>query len=224
MRGINHLVLAGHDLEAMRIGLCRVSASPSPRAASIPSAPAIRSSSSMAAISSFWPLPSRRTFAEHGPRSFSFAAFNRDYLARHEGFSMLVFDTTDAKADIQAWSKAGLQTYDPFDFSRLAKMPDGEDVTVGFSLAFVSNPAAPWIGLFACQHFRPDYYEQARYLAHRKHGPRRARGVDLRRRRRGPFRFHGQGNGAWADKAHSGLHRISIRALAPSSSLSRRPL
>ena len=60
-------------------------------------------------------------------------------------------------------------------------MPDGEDITVGFSLAFVSDPRAPWIGLFACQHFRPDYYAQARYLAHANtaHGVRRR--VDFRR-------------------------------------------
>ena len=52
-------------------------------------------------------------------------------------------------------------------------MPDGEDVTVGFSLAFVSDPRAPWIGLFACQHYRPDYYAQAQYLEH----PNTAHGV-----------------------------------------------
>jgi len=103
---------------------------------------------------------------EHGVQNFSFAAFNRDYLARHEGLAMLVFDTPDARADIGNWRDAGLKTYEPFDFQRPAKLPDGEEITVGFSLAFTSTPHAPWIGLFACQHYRPDYYEQARYLAH----------------------------------------------------------
>ena len=103
---------------------------------------------------------------EHGANSFSFAAFNRDYLARHEGFAMVVFDTPDARADIGAWQEAGLTTYAPFDFQRPAKLPNGEEITVGFSLAFTSTPNAPWIGLFACQHYRPDYYQQARYLAH----------------------------------------------------------
>src|SRR5229473_403881 len=45
---------------------------------------------------------------EHSPGHFSFGAFNRDYLARHEGFSMLVLDTTDARADILSWREAGL--------------------------------------------------------------------------------------------------------------------
>jgi hypothetical protein len=50
--------------------------------------------------------------------------------------------------------------------SRMAKMPDGADVRVGFSLAFVSNPSAPWLGLFACQHYMLEYYEQPQYLEH----------------------------------------------------------
>lgn len=103
---------------------------------------------------------------EPGPSEFSFSAFNRDYLRRHDGFSMMIMDTSDASADIANWKAAGLVTYAPFEFARQAKMPDGEDVTVGFSLAFVSNPAAPWLGLFACQHFRPQYYAQPHYQKH----------------------------------------------------------
>jgi hypothetical protein len=103
---------------------------------------------------------------EHGTNSFSFAAFNRDYVTRHEGFAMLVFDTPDARGDSAAWERAGLKTHEPFDFQRGATLPNGEEITVGFSLAFSRAPDAPWIGIFACQHFRPDYYEQARYLTH----------------------------------------------------------
>jgi hypothetical protein len=61
---------------------------------------------------------------------------------------------------------AGLQTYEPFDFSRAAKMADGQEITVSFSLGFVSHPAAPWLGLFACQHYTPEYFAQPRYLQH----------------------------------------------------------
>jgi hypothetical protein len=79
---------------------------------------------------------------------------------------MLVLDTEDARADIAAWRAAGLQTYAPIDFSRAAKMADGREITVRFSLAFVSHPAAPWLGLFACQHHTPAYFAQPRYLQH----------------------------------------------------------
>ncbi len=33
-------------------------------------------------------------------------------------------------------------------------------------MAFVSHPAAPWLGLFACQHHTPEYFAQASYLQH----------------------------------------------------------
>ncbi len=79
---------------------------------------------------------------------------------------MMVLDTPNARTDIEAWHAAGLQIYEPFDFSRMAKMPDGTDVKVGFSLAFVSHPSAPWLGVFACQHYRPEYYAQPQYLKH----------------------------------------------------------
>ena len=103
---------------------------------------------------------------EHTGQDFSFSAYNRDYLARHEGFSMLVLDTEDAAGDRAAWAQKGLRTYAPFEFSRQARLPDGQDVTVGFSLAFTSTPAAPWLGLFACQHYRPDYYAQPQFMRH----------------------------------------------------------
>jgi hypothetical protein len=45
-------------------------------------------------------------------------------------------------------------------------MADGREITVSFSLAFVSHPAAPWLGLFACQHHTPEYFAQPRYLHH----------------------------------------------------------
>jgi len=165
MRGINHLVLAGHDLDAMRHAYEGLGFTLTPRGQH----PFGTGNSVVQLHGGYLELlgvTRPQDVPEHGKRNFSFAAFNRDYLARHEGFSMLVFDTPDARADLATWQGAGLHTYAPFDFQRQATLPNGEEVTVGFALAFVSNPAAPWIGLFACQHFRPDYYEQERYLAH----------------------------------------------------------
>ncbi|MCY1128343.1 hypothetical protein OU426_15875 [Frigidibacter sp. RF13] len=103
---------------------------------------------------------------EHGVDSFSFSAFNRDYLARHEGFSMVVLGSKDAVADRLAWQESGFPTYLPLEFSRMAELPDGTETRVGFVLALTHSPAAPWLGHFVCQHFTPDYYEQPQYLDH----------------------------------------------------------
>jgi glyoxalase-like protein len=165
MKGINHLVLAGHDLEAMRSHYADLGFTVTPRGQH----PFGTGNSLIQLHGTYIELlavTAPQDVPEHRAGHFSFAAFNRDYLARHQGFSMLVLDTPDARADIKAWRAAGLQTYEPFDFSRTAKMPDGEDITVGFSLAFVSHPAAPWLGLFACRHYSPQYFEQPRYVRH----------------------------------------------------------
>jgi len=165
MKSINHLVLAGRDLLAMRevyerLGFTLTAQGQHPFGTGNI---IIQLHGTYLELLS---VTKPRDVIEHAPGEFSFSAFNRDYLARHEGFSMLVLGTSDARADRAAWKTAGLQTYAPFDFSRQARMPDGEDVTVGFSLAFVSHPQAPWLGLFACQHFRPQYYEQEKFLTH----------------------------------------------------------
>jgi Glyoxalase-like domain len=165
MKGINHLVLAGHDLEAMRSHYADLGFTVTPRGQH----PFGTGNSLIQLHGTYLELlavTAPQDVPEHRAGHFSFAAFNRDYLARHQGFSMLVLDTPDARADIKTWRAAGLQTYEPFDFSRTAKVPDGEDITVGFSLAFVSYPAAPWLGLFACQHYSPQYFEQPRYVRH----------------------------------------------------------
>jgi Glyoxalase-like domain len=165
MKGINHLVLAGRDLEAMRSHHAGLGFTVTPRGQH----PFGTGNSIVQLHGTYLELlavTAPQDVPEHRAGHFSFAAFNRDYLARHEGFSMLVLDTPDARADVEAWRAAGLHTYEPFDFSRTAKMPDGAEITVGFSLAFVSHPAAPWLGLFACQHYSPQYFEQPRYLQH----------------------------------------------------------
>ena len=165
MKGINHLVLAGHDLEATRSHYANLGFTVTPRGQH-----PFGTGNSLVQLRGTYlellAITAPQDVPEHHAGHFSFAAFNRDYLARHEGFSMLVLDTEDARADIAAWRTAGLQTYEPFDFSRTAKMADGQEIMVSFSLAFVSHPAAPWLGLFACQHHAPHYFEQPRYLQH----------------------------------------------------------
>lgn len=165
MKAINHLVLAGHDLDALRELYAGLGFTLCPRAQH-PFGTGNTVIQLHGAYLELLSVTRPEQIIEHEPGHFSFAAFNRDYLARHEGFSMLVLGTENARADIKAWSAAGLTTYEPFDFSRKAAMPDGEEITIGFSLAQTSTAEAPWFGHFACQHLRPDYYAQPQYMQH----------------------------------------------------------
>lgn len=165
LKGINHLVLAARDMDALRQRYERLGFTLTPRAQH-----PFGTGNSVAQLhGSYLELLSvtqPQNVPDHAGDAFSFAAFNRDFLARHEGFSMLVLDTQDAQLDRARWAQADLRTYAPFEFSRMAKKANGEEVRVGFALAFTSHPDAPWLGLFACQHFAPDYFEQEEYLRH----------------------------------------------------------
>jgi catechol 2,3-dioxygenase-like lactoylglutathione lyase family enzyme len=103
---------------------------------------------------------------EPEPGGFSFAAFNRDYLARREGFSMLALRSTDAGADRADFAANGLPDYPPMTFRRPARDPHGNDLEVGFSSAFTSDARIRDAGFFTCQHHDPDRFWWPEYQAH----------------------------------------------------------
>lgn len=165
MKGIDHLVLAGHDLDAMRDAYAALGFTLAPRAQH----PFGTSNTAVQLHGNYLELlavTKPEDVIEAAPGKFSFPGFNRDYLARHEGFSMLVLGTQDAAAEIAGWRAAGLETYAPFDFSRMAAMPGGGEKRIGFSLAYTSTPEAPWLGHFACQHHAPEYLAQPQFQKH----------------------------------------------------------
>jgi hypothetical protein len=165
MKGINHLVLAADDLAKARDLYGRLGFTLCP-AGQHPFGTGNTVIQMKGTYLELLAVTRPEYVVEPTTGEFSFSAFNRDYLKRHEGFSMLVLDSEDAKADRQNWQRAGITTYKPFDFSRPGVLPDGEEVMLAFAMAYTSHEKAPWLGLFTCQHFRPDYYEQDEYLHH----------------------------------------------------------
>ena len=98
----------------------------------------------------------------HTARSFSFGAFQRDYVAHRQGLSMLLLSSSDAVADARAYEAAGISDYDVFNFAREGKKPDGTVVKLAFSLAFIRDPTSPDLGLAVCQHhFQENFWNPA---------------------------------------------------------------
>lgn len=98
----------------------------------------------------------------HGPHSFSFGAFVRDFLQRGEGLAMLVLDSENAKADAALFAAAEVGTFEPFFFERRGRRPDGSETTVAFTLAFAADANAPDAGFFMCQqHFPENFWNPA---------------------------------------------------------------
>ncbi len=103
---------------------------------------------------------------EAEPPTFSFGAHNRDAIGVRDGISMLVFQTDDTAADVARWRAAGIPTFEPFTFSRQAKLPDGSERTVSFSLGFVRFPQLPDVAIFVCENRARDIFWKPEFQTH----------------------------------------------------------
>ncbi len=79
---------------------------------------------------------------------------------------MIVLESADADADIVDFATHGLDTFQRFDFERLAGQPDGEKARVAFSLAFTRAPDVKATGFFTCQQHEPQHFWHAAYQRH----------------------------------------------------------
>jgi Glyoxalase-like domain len=102
----------------------------------------------------------------HGVRSFSFGAFNRDFLAHREGFSMLILNSRNAVEDARMFESAGISNFEVFDFAREGTKPDGTPVKLAFSLAFAQDRASPNVRFAACQHHFPENFWNPAFQTH----------------------------------------------------------
>ena len=101
----------------------------------------------------------------HGPRHFSFGAFNRDFLARQQGLSMLVLEGHGAP-DADEFRAHGIGDFELYEFEREGKRPDGAAVRVAFALAFASDPGAPDIGFFTSRQHYPENFWNPAFQVH----------------------------------------------------------
>ncbi len=106
----------------------------------------------------------------HGPGSFSFGAFNRDFLARREGLAMVALESRDVEADAAIFRTAGIGDFEVFHFHREGSGPGGRTVKVAFSLVFAADRRAPQAGFFACQEHFPENFWNPAVQVHRNSG------------------------------------------------------
>lgn len=102
----------------------------------------------------------------HGAGHFSFGAFIRDYLARREGFAMLVLDSADAGADAAEFARLGIGAFEPFFFERKGRSPDGAETHLAFTLSFAADPNLPEAGFFVCQQHYPEAFWNPAFRVH----------------------------------------------------------
>lgn len=93
----------------------------------------------------------------HAPGSFSFGAFNRDFLRHQQGIAMVALRGHGA-ADADAFRAHHIGDFAVFDFERETRQADGSPARLAFSLAFAQDPKAPQAGFFTCQHHNPENF------------------------------------------------------------------
>lgn len=98
------------------------------------------------------------------PRIFGVA--NRDAIARGDGFSMLILESSDIEADVADFRRSGIGASNALPFSREAKLPDGGTTTVGFTLAFARDAMSPHTGFAAVQQHNPAAFWNPDYQQH----------------------------------------------------------
>jgi len=164
-QGIDHLVLPVRDLEAARERYRTMGFTLTPRAShdwGTDNSLVQLDGSFLEILTVAYP---DKLFEEEG-RRFSFGAFNRDFLEKREGFSMLVFEGLDTPSEQRRFNELGLGPWDPFRFERQTTLPDGEKATVAFDLAFATSPDLPEARFFTCKQEAPHLFWKRDYQRH----------------------------------------------------------
>lgn len=168
-RGIDHVVAATRDLGATADAWERIGFRPTPTARH-PWGTENRLIQLDGSFVELLAIGDGAAIPEPTASAFSFGAYNRDFLAAHgDGLSMLVLESIDPAADRADFAAAGLRTYEPFGFERIAVSPEGEARPVGFDLTFTGLTGAtgePDMGFFTCRQRRPENFWRPAYQAH----------------------------------------------------------
>ena len=101
-----------------------------------------------------------------GEDGFSISAFIEDYHGKRQGTALLALSTDDALREHEEWRARGLRTVGPYHFSRKAKLPDGSEGTVAFTLVIVVDDRFPDAVFFVNQHHARELVWQRVYQSH----------------------------------------------------------
>lgn len=166
-RGIDHLVLCGTDLSALASAYGRLGFTLTPKAQH-PFGTGNQLAQLDGDFLELLSVTQPQNISKASAGQLSFGAYTQDFLKTHgDGFSMIALKSRGWQTDRAHFESKGLDLYAPFEFSRLAKQPDGDEVMVGFKLTFATHPKMPWIVFFTCDHqHEPQYFYKPQFQSH----------------------------------------------------------
>lgn len=156
-RGIDHLVVAGRDLDALAVVYRRLGFTVGARNRH-PWGTENHIVQFPGCFLELIGIGQGTTLLPMQGRTYSFGGFLADYLQHREGLAMLVLESRNGIADAAAYAAAKIGDFEPFHFERMGRGPDGNPARVAFTLAFAAMPDAPRAGFFACQQHEPQNF------------------------------------------------------------------
>jgi catechol 2,3-dioxygenase-like lactoylglutathione lyase family enzyme len=164
-RGIDHLVIAVRDFDAARAAYQHLGFTLTPEARH-----PFGTKNSLAQLQGNFlelvAVADPTQILEPTASFFSFAAFNRDFLEKQEGLSMLALKSRDPNLDMAAFASRGLPVYDPVRFERIARGPDGSERAVAFTMTFTGDPRIKDAAFFTCTHHYPENFWRREFQSH----------------------------------------------------------
>lgn len=101
----------------------------------------------------------------HAERAFSFGAYNRDFLARQEGLSMIALEGR-GQDDADAFRDEGIGDFETYELKREGRRPDGTPLPLTFVLAFACDPNARDVGFFSSLNRNPENFWNPAFQMH----------------------------------------------------------
>ncbi|WP_417668661.1 VOC family protein [Roseibium sp.] len=164
-RGLDHIVVAVHDLDAAGKSWAELGFTVTPE-----NHHPWGTSNRLVQLDGFFvelltvSRPDLIEEAEEG--ALSFGAFNRSFLKDREGASMLVVESQSPEDDRRSFETLGLKTYVPFSFERTATFKDGSTGKVAFDLTFVTDDLLPGLAFFTCHNRFPETFWRDEFKSH----------------------------------------------------------
>lgn len=165
-RGIDHIVLCSRDLDQLAIHFGQLGFTLTPKAQH-PFGTDNQLAQMDGDFIELLGIARLDDITEATATQFSFGGYNQGFLESGDGFSMIALKSHGWEKDRAHFEAAGLNLYEPFEFSRQAGQPDGSAVTVGFKLTIAKHPDLPQALFFTCDHqHEPQYFYKPAFQDH----------------------------------------------------------
>ncbi len=163
--GIDHPLLATHDIEALRNRLILLGFNMTP-IGKHPWGTSTSLAMFQGCLLEIMGIYDASLIDQLPAGNFHFGRHIYEHLTQREGVALTALHSTNAQADAAQAQAAGLVLAGQLEFGREVTLPDGRKDRTKTTLALLPDPAFPRLSFFMCQQHRPELIYVPEWLAH----------------------------------------------------------